>query len=230
MWKFTKTTASLIIALLVLAFVLIFYFNKKFSSQSRELRIDSSIILVQEINKIAQLFTARYYDEIAIDTFKLQDKKTMTRVWEGLVSPNPLRGRRPEEQFRRVDLVVVARGTILAGYDFSLLEPHHMIIEDKSITLVLPPPQILDVIINPSDYDIFIEEGTWSLEEAVGLKQKAAGIMQQRAIDRGILQHSEQSAIMVLQNFLLGLGFEQVKIETWDEDEMEHLKLSPSLE
>lgn len=230
MWKFSKQIAVIVISLLVVALVLIVFFRQHFAPRDRELRIDSSVILVQEINKIAQLFTARYYDEVALDTFKLQDKGTLSRVWEGLKSPSPMGRRGPENSFRRVDLVVVARGTIMAGYDFSQLEPSHLLIEGKSITLSLPPPQILEVIINPSDYDIFIEEGNWSLEEAVSLKQRAAGIMRQRAIERGIFEQSHQSAINILQSFLMNLGFEQVTIQTWQEDALEPLRPSPSLE
>jgi hypothetical protein len=194
-------------------------------------RIDDSVILIEEVRKISQLFTAVYYDEIAIDTFKYQEKDLWGRVLNGFITPRPgFRRAEPDFGFRRVELVVVAKGRIMAGFDFSQLEPEDMVVENQTITFTLPPPQILEIIINPSDYEIFIEEGRWSLEETVGLKIRAGEVMKARAIERGILDRSETTAIRILQNYFTSLGFDEVIIRTGSMDAFESLRPSPSLE
>ncbi|MFW5759235.1 MAG: DUF4230 domain-containing protein, partial [Bacteroidota bacterium] len=124
----------------------------------------------------------------------------------------------------------IARGEIMAGFDFSEIEEDHMIIENDEITFVLPPAEILEVIINPSDYEIFIEEGNWTLDEAVALKKRAVKIMNQRAIERGIIEESENKAVLVLENYFSLLGFENVTIKTTPADDSEQRWVSPSLE
>jgi hypothetical protein len=230
-FKLTKKIihAILIIAVIIIAAFLVYRFISP--SVSRGVRIDNSLILIEEVRKISQLFTAVYFDEIAIDTFKYQEKDLMGRMWDGFIAPRPgFRRAEPNYNFRRVELVVVASGRIMAGYDLSLLKPEDMIIDGKTLTLTLPEPGILEIIINPSDYEIFIEEGRWSLDEAVDLKVRAGEIMQQRALERGILERSETTAIRILQNYFRALGFEEVTIKTGQADVYEPLRVSPSLE
>ena len=204
--------------------ILILFLSPRRNKQS--LRIDQTAIIIQEINRVAQLFTARYYDELVLDTFKLQPRGNIQRFWSNFSSPAPFSGR-VQDDFQRVDLVVIARGTVMAGYDFGLMEPADMIIEGKSIVFTLPPPQILEVIINPSDYEVFIEEGRWSLEESVALKQKAGRLMVERAVERGIFTRSESTARAILTRLFLSLGFDQIEIRTSPDDVSESLRHVP---
>jgi hypothetical protein len=229
--KLAKKVIQIITVCAIMIIAVYIIYKLVIPSGQRGLKIDDSVILVEEVKKISQLFTAVYYDEIAIDTFKYQEKDIMGRVWNGFIAPRPgFRRAEPDYGFRRVELVVVARGKIMAGFDFSQIEPEDMIVENRSITFTLPPPQILEVIINPSDYEIFIEEGRWGLQEAVELKMRAAKVMENRAIERGILDRSESTAIRILQNYFTSLGFEEVTIRTESMDAFEPLRLSPSLE
>lgn len=182
-----------------------------FTRADRNLKIEQTAIIVEEVKKISQLFTSVYYDELVLDTFKLQPTPMAGQLLQGLMVPRP---GSLYPAFRRVELVVIARGRVMAGYDFSRLQVSDLIIEDNTVWLQLPPPEVLEVIINPSDFEIFIEEGNWSLAETVSLQQRAAGIITQRAIGRGVFRQSETSAIRLLHNFFSSLGFEKVTIQT----------------
>lgn len=196
----------------------------------KELKIDDTAIVIKEIKKISQLFTSVYYDELVLDTVKMASKGTAYRLRDWIQIPDPSRLTKPEDVINKIHFVVIARGEIMAGFDFSKVEKNHMTIENEEIIFILPPAEILEVIINPSDYEIFIEEGSWSLDEAVSLKKKAGRQMTQRAIERGILEESEKKAMMVLENYFSLLGFEKVTIKTTPKDDYEQRWVSPSLE
>jgi len=199
-------------------------------SFGKELKIDDTAIVIKEIKKISQLFTSVYYDELVLDTVKIASKGTAYRLRDWIQIPDPSRIIKPEDIINKLHFVVIARGEIMAGFDFSRIEENHMTLENEEIIFVLPPAEILEVIINPSDYEIFIEEGNWSLDEAVALKKKAAKKMTQRAIERGILEESEKKALLVLENYFSLLGFENVTIKTTPTDDFEQRWVSPSLE
>jgi hypothetical protein len=228
---FIRNTLTIVMAFVILALGVYFSYKYFLGPGSRGIKIDNTAIIIEEVKKISQMFTASYYDEMAIDTFKYQEKDLISRAWTGLVAPRPgFRKSDTDIGLRRVELVVVARGTIMAGYDLSEIQLEDMIIEGKTVTLVLPPPQILEVIINPSDFEIFFEEGRWELHDVLEVQTKAAFTMQQRAIERGIFEASQINATRILQNYFLSLGFSHVIIKTAPEGASEPLRVYPSLE
>ncbi|MFW6351223.1 MAG: DUF4230 domain-containing protein [Bacteroidota bacterium] len=233
---FTIKILKKLLYLILLAGIILaggyFLYQKKLwdFSFGKELKIDDTAIVIKEIKKISQLFASVYYDELVLDTVKMASKGTAYRLKDWIQIPDPSRITRPEDVINKLHFVVIARGEIMAGFDFSRIEDHHMTLENDEITFVLPPAEILEVIINPSDYEIFIEEGNWSLDEAVALKKKAAKKMTQRAIERGILEESEKKAILVLENYFSLLGFENVTIKTTPAGDSEQRWVSPSLE
>jgi hypothetical protein len=206
---------------IILIILGIWVFKSYFSKRDRLLRIDKTAIMVEEIKKISQLFTSVYYDEMVLDTFKLLDKTPGERLLDAMILMQPGSGVMNGAnllKYRRINLVVIARGRVFMGYDFSRLQVSDLMVEGRSVTLQLPPPEILEVVINPSDYEVFIEEGQWSLHEAVLLKQRAAKLMNQRAIEMGILEQSEKVAVELLYNFFKALGFEEIKIVSYNEE------------
>jgi hypothetical protein len=212
MFKSIRIIFYIAVPVIMIVFGVVIY-TAFFGNRDRTLKIDNTAIMVEEIKKISQLFTSVYYDELVLDTFKLLDKTpgermldVMTLMQPGTGNGNNLLG------YRRINLVVIARGKVFTGYDFSRLEVTDLLVEGRSVTLQLPPPEILEVVINPSDYDVFIEEGEWSLQEAVLLKQRAAKQMSDRAIEMGILEQSEKVAVELLHNFFKALEFEEITI------------------
>ena len=221
-----KTIRLIIYLALVLIFIImgILVYRAYFGSRSGGLKIDNTAIMVEEIKKISQLFTTTYYDELVLDTFKLISKTPGERLLDAMTIMRPgvsASNGMNYMNYRRQEMVVIARGRVYSGFDFSRLQESDLHIDGRSITFQLPPAEVLDVIINPSDYEIFIEEGRWSLEEAVSLKQSAANLMEKRAIEMGILEQSETTAIGLLYNFFKALGFEQITIISRLEDPYE---------
>jgi hypothetical protein len=200
---------------LIITVLSFFVYKAYFGDKQNIIKIENTAIVIEEVEKISQLFSSVYYDELVIDTFKVVKKTPGERLLDAmsLMQPGTI-GAKGENilNFQRLNLVVIARGRVFTGYDFSKLETADLVIDGRSIIFNLPPAEVLEVVINPSDYEIFIEEGRWSLEETLLLKQKAAKMMTDRAIELGILEQSEEMAIKLLQNFFKALGFEDITI------------------
>ncbi|MBL7727428.1 MAG: DUF4230 domain-containing protein, partial [Dinghuibacter sp.] len=71
---------------------------------------------------------------------------------------------------------------------------------------------ILEAIVNPSDCEIFIEEGKWASSEVVELKKEARTIMIRRAEAKGILNRANEKSARVIEHFLRSVGFKRVKV------------------
>ena len=91
-----------------------------------------------------------------------------------------------------------------------------MFVQGDSVSLLLPPAEILDAIMNPSDFETFSETGEWSSEAVTAVKVKARKKMIEKALQQGILNKSNTSSIALLENFLRGFGFKKITVKTAD--------------
>lgn len=152
-------------------------------------------ILINEIKAISELFSVCYYDEIVIDS-TVTDKSTFLG----------------KETLSTRKLVYIVTGRVYAGFDLSKIDNKTFTVQDSILHLSLEKPGILDVVINPSDFTTFVENGRWSFEEATALKMKAKEKITQRAIDKGIIENCKINGIKALKAFYSCLGFKDVVI------------------
>lgn len=229
--KSIKLILYLVLILILLAVSAYFYAHHQLGfTLKRELKADQTVIIIEEMRKISELFTSVYYDELVLDTIKAQDRGALYRLFDGMTNSLPTHVTPTQKATDSIQFVVIAKGKIMAGYDFSEIKQEDMQIDENAITFALPPPKILEVVINPSDYEIFLEEGSWTLDEAVELKKKAGKQMEIRAIEHGIFQESEETATAILENYFRGLDFEEITIKTTPADDSELHLSSPSAE
>jgi hypothetical protein len=109
-------------------------------------------------------------------------------------------------------LIFIAKGEVISGFDLSELSEKSIIRRDKSIVVKLPPARILDVVINPSGYETFIEEGEITFEESKKFHEDARRIFDRNAREKGILKNSAEQGRQMLEKFFRLLGFESVDI------------------
>lgn len=148
-------------------------------------------VLIKEVKNIAELFSVCHYDEIVLDTTKIVES-----FW----------GDSKER------LVYIVNGRVYAGFDLSKIDSTSLSVQDSVIILKLKEPQIIDVVVNPSDFTIFIEEGTWSANEIKTIKIRAKEKLKQRAIKNGIIEQSKINGLKSLESFYKILGFKTVEI------------------
>ncbi len=153
-------------------------------------KIEDTPVIIQQIKNIAQMFTQTFYDEYVYDT--------------GVIR-TPL-----FNQNKR--LIFIAKGEVISGFDLSELSEKSIIRRDKSIVVKLPPARILDVVINPSGFETFIEQGEITFEESKKFHEDARRIFDRNARDKGILKNSAEQGRQMLEKFFRLLGFESVDI------------------
>lgn len=172
---------------------------------SKPVVIDETPILIKEIRSIGQLITYTSFDEVVADT-------TIKTKGSAFVNNFNRITRLPMLPSADKQLVLIGRGKVLVGTDLSLLTDSSLSIRNDTLRIYLPKAQILDAILNPSDFETFVEKGEWSNEEVMWVKAKARRKMIEHAIQQNILPKADTKAKIVMENFLHNLGYKHVYV------------------
>ena len=170
---------------------------------SKPVLIEETPILIQEINALAQLMTVTYSDEIVMDTAKLGIgiPSLVPVIGGSILSP-------------ALDkLVIIGRGKVIAGTDLKKIRERDIVQTGDSINITLPLSTILETILNPSDFETFIEKGKWNEAAVVALKVKIRNELNDRAKKENILHQSDDRTKMIIESFLKNSGFKKVEIQ-----------------
>ena len=169
----------------------------------KAVEIDRTPVVVRQVRSLAQLVTIKAYTEVTADS---SVRTTVGERLRDVFNPFSL------EVSSRRQLIVVGKVVVQAGVNLEKLTPQQVFISQDSISLQLPPAEILDVIINPSDTEIFLEEGEWENAAVTALKGKISTKAVEELKQRGVLYQAEERAREVLLNFLRAAGFQKINI------------------
>ena len=178
-------------------------FKNLFSS--KQLEIENTAIVVQEINALAQLVTITSYNEVV-----MEEVIKGAPIFNNPAIPTILSV--PNLRYSDSKLVLIGKGKVLAGIDLAKLTNKDVFIKEDSIAITLPKAQILQTIINPSDYDTFEETGSWNDEETRAVKVKLRDKLVATVLQQGILQKATVKAKLVMENFISNVGFKKVTV------------------
>ncbi len=167
--------------------------------------IDETPILIKDIKSIGQLITHISFDEVVADSAIVTRGSAFVNAFNRL-APVPLLPSADKQ------LVLIGRGRVLAGTDLSLLADTSVTIKNDTVTIFLPKSKIFDAIVNPSDFETFVEKGEWTSEEVTLVKLKARRKLEARALQQNILAKADGKARSILQDFLENLGYKKVLI------------------
>jgi hypothetical protein len=209
MLRLFKNSLIFIAAILVIWFLLgkmklIPSFSDIFSSKA--VRIDETPILIKDIKELAELTTMVSLDEVVVDSITADPTTLAIKTITGL-SLNPL-----SPGYDR--LVLICKGSVKAGTDLATLDPAAIFREKDSVSLGLPPARILEITINPSGVETFIETGEWSPEAFEKVKIKARNKIRDRALSQDILGKANARSRLLMDNFLRQSGFTKVHVYT----------------
>jgi hypothetical protein len=165
--------------------------------KAKPISIDKTAYMVEEIHRLAELTAITYYGDYVIVKKK---QREVTAFGKRLYNTEN-------------ELVLIVKGKVRAGFDLSKLQEQDIKSDSASITIRLPKVQLLDVITNPSDFETFEENGSWSHEEVTKYKSEARTTIEQNAIKIGILEAAEKTGKENLASFLKALGFKNVVID-----------------
>lgn len=174
----------------------IFKLKSKLFAQE-ELKIDPTESVVEEIKNISEFTTACYFEEYVLQTTKEASGNTLTK-W---VKSTP-------------EVVILSKGKVRAGVDLSKVSNEDIRINGDTLSMRIPQAEIFDVIVNPSDYEIFIETGDWTHDEITKLVSQGREKVKNNALKDNIIEKAQESSRKKLEKLFKTLGFKQVEIIT----------------
>ena len=172
----------------------------------KDLSIDKTANVVEEIKKIGLFTTACYYEEVP-----LRDIRIDTIKREGLF------GIGAGTTFKENEIVLIGKGRVRAGFNLAKVKDGDMNVHGDTLEMKLPRAELFDIIMNPSDFTTEYESGTWSHELTKPIKERAKADLEKNAIDYGILQKAEESGLKRLEMLFKTFGFNTVLLTVREE-------------
>lgn len=183
-------------------------------SKKNSFEIENTPVVVREMREIAQLLTQRYYDECVVDTVIVSKSDLLASLLLQYVYFMPKGFYVSDEGVLALEkrYVLIASGMVKAGFDLKEMEQSDVQVLKDSITIFLPEPEIIDVIINPSGFETFEETGVWTFQERKAIQRKALNLLRNNAIRKGILVKSQQQGKKIMTQFFKSLGYAKVGV------------------
>ena len=197
--KITPAAVLLVVLLLVGAFLL----HRGIRQEKRPLTIDDTPVIVSKIRSLGELTTACYYDEMVLSRTKPNafSSSALGSLAEGL-------GKDVDDH-----LVIIAKGTVRAGLDLMEMTEEDIRFVGDTAYIRLPAPQYLDVIVNPSDFEVFAETGKWTHEEITGLQETARTRLLMGADHYGLKSRAYAGAMDAVTELLAASGFTYIRFD-----------------
>lgn len=181
---------------LLLAIILVLLLRPVRQRKERRLEIDRTAAVVEEVRRIGELSSAGYYEELVLTDRDESYLGELKRV-SGL---NRLTG--------NSDFVIICKGRVRAGFDLTKVQGSDFSVSGDTLRLTLPPVEVLDVVLNPADYELFAGHRTH--EETTGILLQAKQRLRADAVRDGILEQAERSAEGQLRRLFAAMGYREV--------------------
>ncbi len=194
-----------VLAIIVLVLVAAALLWLKLKPKDEGLKIDETANVVTEIRKIAQFTSACYYEDVI-----LKDKKANETLGGKVVNSFS----KKDKPILEDEIVIVASGNVRAGFDLSKLSEKDIVIRDSVLEVTLPKAEIFEVIVNPSGFDVYVEDGTWSHEQVTKVENKAMNKIRKDAISDGLLEKATELGVTKLTELFKTFGYKEVVIHT----------------
>ena len=189
--KFTITVGPSVILLAVLVIGGAFLLRTGSLKRERALTIEKTAVITTQIRSLGELTTACYYDEIVLSQTKKND------FWKD----------------RNDHLVIIAHGTVRAGIDLQKMDNESVRFSGDTVIVHLPNPEYLDVIVNPSDFDVFAETGRWTQQQVARLQDTARERLITEADYAGLKRTAYEGAMQAVGNLLTACGYTFIRFD-----------------
>jgi hypothetical protein len=196
------TPAAVLLTALILAAALMF--TRDAQRAKRGLTIDDTPVIVTRIRSLGELTTACYYDEMVLAGSK-----------QNAFSSSPLGSLARDGFGKDIDdhLVIIAKGTVRAGVDLMDMKEEDVRFVGDTAFIRLPVPQYLDVIVNPSDFEVFAETGKWSHDEMTDLQDTARKRLLMGADHYGLKSKAYEGAMDAVTELLTASGYTYIRFD-----------------
>ena len=196
------TPAAVLLGLIVLVGAIVL--NRGIQREKRPLTIDDTPVIITKIRSLGELTTACYYDEMVLSKTK-----------QNAFSSSALGSLAREGLGKDVDdhLVLIAKGTVRAGLDLMDMTEDDIRFVGDTAYIRLPMPQYLDVIVNPSDFEVFAETGKWTHEEITSLQDAARTRLLMGADHYGLKSRAYAGAMDAVTELLAASGYTYIQFD-----------------
>jgi hypothetical protein len=196
------TPAAVLLAVLLLVGALLLH--RGIRQEKRTLSIDDTPVIITKIRSLGELTTACYYDEMVL-----------SRTKQNAFSSSALGSLARDGLGKDVDdhLVIIAKGTVRAGVDLMDMTEEDIRFVGDTAYIRLPAPQYLDVIVNPSGFEVFAESGKWSHEEVTGLQDTARQRLLMGADHYGLKSKAYAGAMDAVTELLAASGYTYIRFD-----------------
>lgn len=157
--------------------------------------------VITEIRNISEFTSACYCEELVMTEVKDSENttnKVVKMLGRGAVSKD--------------EICLIMDGKVRAGFDLSKVTDNAIAISGDTLTMTLPKPEIFDVIVNPSNCEVYVEEGKWSHEQVTAIQASARVRIQDDAIGYGILEQADKIGRERLADLFKTFGFNVVRL------------------
>ena len=161
----------------------------------KELTIDKTANVVEEIKKIGEFTTACYYEEVV-----MRDTYNDTTSFLGIKSVHTY------------EIVMIGKGRVRAGFNLAKLQEGDVNAHNDTLEIKLQPAEMFDIIMNPSDFTVVYETGTWSHENTKKVKAQAREQLEKNALNYDILKKAEDFGTKRLELLFTTFGFNEILI------------------
>ena len=153
-------------------------------------QLKETAVIIEESKKIAKLFSSNYYAEIVVDTTKIvyENKTDYTNSISNIFSSDENDKNTEYIDSSLHQITIIGNGTTFAANDLSQMTKEDIVIQDSMCTINIKSAEVVNTVINPSDFTIFIDEGNWSPQEVQILKTIAVKKVENYAFQNNILE------------------------------------------
>ena len=162
-----------------------------------QLQLSDTREVLTQVRRINQFTTAYYCEDVVMHYTKRGSQKPFL---------GRIRGAQDE-------LVLICQGTVTAGFDLSSPPESNLYVQSDTLTLYLPEAEVIDVLMNPSQTEYYVEKGKWDYNSQVQpILTEARRRLEQHAIDNGLIEKANSEGIDQLYHLFHSFGFRVINI------------------
>lgn len=176
--------------------IVAFLIYRYFASKNETLLIEKTPIHIESIKTIAEISTVSYKDEVVMDTVeRYKDLPSFTD--DPLSVPTAAYYRYIK---RRLTLIV--KGEVLYGIDMT--NGKFKVDQNAdTIWLNVPKAKILDIVVTPSETEVFEEIGSWPDYVTVNLESQAKAKLRKNATKLELAKKAEENARKLFNQLII---------------------------
>lgn len=211
--------AAIVFGLIVFFCVFVFDpFHLNLTIRPSSLSIEKTDNVVSEIKKISEFTTASYFTEqfVLQKRYKHFDRKiyatssTGSKIKDALGFDNKVIGTVRDSSETGELIALIVKCKVRAGFNLSHLSEEDLQIKGDTLFITMPKVEIFDVIMNPSDVEVYHRKGKWSSKQVLDIQEETKSLVAKQAEEYGLLETARKGGLKRIKDLFKTFGFAEV--------------------